>query len=78
MLKQWLKKFIPWIMAPHGLKGFRIQTDIGEFNSKACRDLVAASAQSLSGPEGPLAVKFREEATLYTVDIDNRVPPVNG
>ena len=28
--------------AQHGLKSFKFQTDNGDFNSKACKDLVAA------------------------------------
>ena len=31
----------------HGLKRFKFQTDNGEFNNKACRDLVAASVKVL-------------------------------
>ena len=36
VLDQWLKDNIPWMRAQHGLKGFKFQTDNGEFNSKAC------------------------------------------
>ena len=42
VLDQWLKDNIPWMRAQHGLKGFKFQPDNGEFNSKACKDLVAA------------------------------------
>ena len=41
VLDQWLKDIIPWMMAQHGLTSFKFQTDNGEFNSKACNDLVA-------------------------------------
>ena len=40
---QWLNDTIPWMRAQHNLKCFKFQTDIGEFNSKSCKDLVAAS-----------------------------------
>ena len=46
VLEQWLKDIIPWMMAQHCLKEFKFQTDNGEFNSKACKDLVAASGGS--------------------------------
>ena len=35
------KDTFPWMRAQHGLKGVKFQTDNGEFNSKACKDLVA-------------------------------------
>ena len=38
VLDQLLKDNIPWMMAQHGLTGFKFQTSTGEFNSKACRD----------------------------------------
>ena len=47
VLDQCLKDNIPWMRAQHGLKGFKFQTDNGEFNSKAYKDLVAASGGKL-------------------------------
>ena len=42
VLDQWLKDNISWMRAQHRLKGFKFQTDNGEFNSEACKDLVAS------------------------------------
>ena len=42
VLEEWLKDTIPWMRAQHGHKGFKFQTDNGEFHSEACKDLVAA------------------------------------
>ena len=47
VLEQWLKENFRWMRAQHGLKGFKFQTDNGEFNNKACKDLVAASGGKL-------------------------------
>ena len=85
----------------HGLKGFMFQTDNVEFNSRACKDLVAARGGKLvtNCPYSPktmsiierswrtigematvmllhcgLAENYWEEATLYAVDIYDRVP----
>ena len=43
VLDRRLKDSIPWMRAQHGLKDFKFQMDNGEFNSKPCKDLVAAS-----------------------------------
>ena len=43
MLEQWPVDTILWIRAHRGLKEFKFQTDHGEFNSKACKNLVTAS-----------------------------------
>ena len=64
VLDQWLKDNIPGMRAQHGLNGFKFQTDNEEFNSKAYKDLVAASGGKqipthlracllLSGPGAP-------------------------
>ena len=47
VLDQRLKDDIPWMRAQRGLKGFKFQTDNGEFNNKTCKDLVAASRGKL-------------------------------
>ena len=41
VLDRWSNDNILWMRAQHGLKGFKFQTDNKEFNSKACKDLVA-------------------------------------
>ena len=43
VLEYWLKGIIPRTRMQHDLKGFEFQCDNGEFNSKACRDLIADS-----------------------------------
>ena len=40
VLDLWLKDNIPGMRAQLWLKGFKFQTDNGEFKSKACKDLV--------------------------------------
>ena len=40
VLGQWLRDTIRWMRAQHGLKVFEFLTDNGEFNSKACKNLV--------------------------------------
>ena len=47
LLDQCLKDNIPWMRAQHDLKGFKFQADNGEFNSKACKDQVAAFGGTL-------------------------------
>ena len=78
-----MKDNIPWMRAQHGLKGFKFQTDNGEFNSKACKDLVAASGGKLitNCPYSPETMSIierswrtiREMASVY-----NRVPPAKA
>ena len=68
-----------------GSRVFKFQTDNVEFNSKACKDLVAAHGGKLItncaySPETISIIErswrtIVDEATLYAVNIYNRVPP---
>ena len=48
VLDQWLNDNIPWTRAQHGLKGFKFQTDRGEFSSEAYKDLVVSHGANSS------------------------------
>ena len=63
VLDQWFKDNIPWMRAQHGVKGFKFQ-NIGELNSKACKDLVAASVGKLitNCPHSPETMSIIERS----------------